>query len=387
MTAKTQLAEIVGAGFAGLAAAVALLQRGWTVRVHERTPLLRAEGFGIALHDNGLRVLAALGVRDRVLEHGLRITRLVSLDSAGRVVADRPVPGSSYRLSRHAIVAALAARVVELGGCIDAGDAITIVEPDGTWASAVGAAGRADLIVVADGIQSALATRLGLVRRRRILGDGAMRFVTARLAEEIPAGADDASVVVEQWSGSRRLIYSPCARQEAYVALSCHAADAFGQAIPLHADSWRDAFPTQAGLIAQLARADSGNVFWQRFQRVELHRWSRGRIVVLGDAAHAMPPNLGQGAGCALMNALSLAVGLEGIVDLERELPIRLVQWEARERPLTEHVQRWSTLYGRTSAWPERARSAFFALGARSRWVRAQLERCQRHVPTGTSAS
>src|SRR5580692_9653981 len=54
-------AEIAGAGFSGLVAAVALLQRGWTVRVHERTPLLRSEGFGISIHENGRRVFAALG--------------------------------------------------------------------------------------------------------------------------------------------------------------------------------------------------------------------------------------------------------------------------------------------------------------------------------------
>ena len=328
MTAPARQAEVVGAGFAGLAAAVALLQRGWRVRVHERTPLLRAEGFGIAIHENGLRVLDSLGVRGRVLGQGLRIARLVSLDSTGRVVADRPVPGSSYRLSRQTIITALAARVAELGGSIDTGDPVTTVDPDGTWTTSGGASGCANLLIVADGIQSALATTLGLVRRRHVLGDGAMRFVTARLAGEFPAGADDAAVVVEQWSGSRRLIYSPCARQEAYVALSCLVADAQGQIIPLHHDSWRTAFPNQAALIEQLARADAGSVFWQRFQRLELHHWSRGRVAVLGDAAHAMPPNLGQGAGCALMNALSLAVELNGSVDLDHELPVRLARSE-----------------------------------------------------------
>ena len=55
-------AEIAGAGFAGLVAAIALADRGWTVRVHERTPFLRAEGFALTIHGNGVKVLKALGV-------------------------------------------------------------------------------------------------------------------------------------------------------------------------------------------------------------------------------------------------------------------------------------------------------------------------------------
>ena len=59
-------AEIAGAGFGGLIAAIALAQRGWTVRVHERTPFIRAEGFGVAIHQNGIKILEALGVFDAI---------------------------------------------------------------------------------------------------------------------------------------------------------------------------------------------------------------------------------------------------------------------------------------------------------------------------------
>src|SRR5258708_25804474 len=58
---KQRRAEIVGAGFGGLAAACALAQRGWTVRVHERADRLRKTGAGIYIYENGLRVIEALG--------------------------------------------------------------------------------------------------------------------------------------------------------------------------------------------------------------------------------------------------------------------------------------------------------------------------------------
>ena len=56
------------------------------------------------------------------------------------------------------------------------------------------------------------------------------------------------------------------------------------------------------------ARADRERVNWVPFQVLRLARWSSGRVAVLGDAAHALPPDLGQGGGCAMMNALSSAV-------------------------------------------------------------------------------
>ena len=70
-------AEIVGAGFGGLVAAIALAERGWTVRVHERRVSLRGEGYGIAIHNNMARIFAAFGILDRVLSGGMRITAAI----------------------------------------------------------------------------------------------------------------------------------------------------------------------------------------------------------------------------------------------------------------------------------------------------------------------
>ena len=68
-------AEIVGAGFGGLVAAIALAERGWTVRVNERRAELRGEGYGIAIHNNMARIFQAFGILDRVLAGGMRIDR------------------------------------------------------------------------------------------------------------------------------------------------------------------------------------------------------------------------------------------------------------------------------------------------------------------------
>jgi 2-polyprenyl-6-methoxyphenol hydroxylase-like FAD-dependent oxidoreductase len=92
-----------------------------------------------------------------------------------------------------------------------------------------------------------------------------------------------------------------------------------------------------------------------------------------------MTPNLGQGSGCAMMNALALAVYLS----TEKDIPVCLKNWETAERPLTEHTQRWSDLYGRVTTWPSVLRStAFNALG-KVGWLRRRYQRTANHIPTG----
>jgi 2-polyprenyl-6-methoxyphenol hydroxylase-like FAD-dependent oxidoreductase len=101
---------------------------------------------------------------------------------------------------------------------------------------------------------------------------------------------------------------------------------------------------------------------------------------VIGDAAHAIPPNIGQGAGCAMMNALSLAVFLERCADMTAALE----EWERAERPLTNHTQRISLLFGMPAFWPPRLRALFYSAAARSKWLTEQRTRTARHIPTGT---
>jgi 2-polyprenyl-6-methoxyphenol hydroxylase-like FAD-dependent oxidoreductase len=103
-------------------------------------------------------------------------------------------------------------------------------------------------------------------------------------------------------------------------------------------------------------------------------------VAIIGDAAHAIPPNIGQGAGCAMMNAFSLAVYLER----SRDVADALEMWEKAERPLTNHTQRISLLFGMPAFWPKKLRELFYFLAARSRWLTEQRTRTARHVPTGT---
>ena len=193
--------------------------------------------------------------------------------------------------------------------------------PDGELTMADGRTIKADLVVAADGSNSRLRDSLGLLAKRKYLVDGCTRLLIDKTPEEM--GADGATTV-EYWSGSRRVLYTPCSETEVYIALTMLDSDEAAKEIPVDRDAWKRWFPHLEPLIGRIRAAGR----YDRFEYIKLKRWSAGKVAVIGDAAHAMPPNIGQGGGCAMMNALSLAVYL----DREHDVPTALETWESNER-------------------------------------------------------
>jgi 2-polyprenyl-6-methoxyphenol hydroxylase-like FAD-dependent oxidoreductase len=125
-------AEIAGAGFAGLTAACALAQRGWSVRVHERADALRTTGAGIYIYENGLRVLEALGAyQDAVKGAPFAHTREVR-DDRNRVVSVHRWGGSRvFSVVRQTVINALAAAARAAGAGIVVNSAVAGASPRG----------------------------------------------------------------------------------------------------------------------------------------------------------------------------------------------------------------------------------------------------------------
>ncbi len=363
-------AEIAGSGFAGLTAAIALRQRGWTVRVHESSPELRAFGAGIFIWENGLRVLRALDVYDPVVAgahvapgyeaRNARNERL-ACESFGPQRGTRMLTMTREHLYRPMVTVAQ-----RLGVEILVNSEVTGASPEGELRTVDGRTWRADLAIGADGVRSNVRQALGLEPKRTKFDLGVIRLLVPRGRDDVPG--TDPENVINFWSREHRILYVPCNASELYLALGARHTDREGTAIPVNRQVWSNAFPFLAHIVERIGNQGR----YDTYETQRLPSWSVGRTAVVGDSAHAMPPTLGQGAGCAMMNALSLAV----IVSDSGSVEDGLRRWEATERPLTDHVQDVSSSYAATRAGAD----------GTSKWDAGAL-RAALHVPTGTEAA
>ncbi|WP_342363799.1 NAD(P)/FAD-dependent oxidoreductase [Terrarubrum flagellatum] len=371
-------AEIIGGGFAGLALACALAQRGWRARVHERGTELRTTGAGIYIYENGLRVLEALGAFEGAVK-GASIAQIREVrDKTNRTVSVHHwnKVGRVVCVVRQRLINALADAARKSGAEIITDSEAVSATAGGEVLFADGRRETADLIVGADGVNSRIRDSLGLVAKRKAMPDGAIRVLLDKTDEERARG--DTGTTIEYWSDSRRILYTPCSDDEIYVALTMLDRDAGAKSTPVDVPLWRAAFPHLAPLIDRIGARGR----YDRFEIIKLKSWSAGCVAILGDAAHALPPNLGQGGGCAMMNALALAVHLEHT----RDVASGLAAWERAERPLTEHTQRMSVFFGLPTTWPAPLQRLFFSLAGRSAMLGEMRMRTARHHPTGALA-
>ena len=328
-------AEIAGAGFAGLVAAVALADRGWTVRVHERAGALRAFGAGIFIWENGLRVLKAIGAYDAVIA-GSHDGVVYEVRDRDRVVAetrfDIAMGSRMLTMTRQTLYAAILGQAERRGIEILTRSEAVGAEPEGVLLTAGGGRYAADLVIGADGVHSQVRDSLGLRKERDTGTLGLVRVLAPRCLDQLGPGRWDR--VIDFWNlpqRSLRILYVPCNADDLYLAMMAPVDDREATAIPVRADIWVPAFPRLEPAIRRL----SAEGRYDAYETGKLTSWSSGRVAIVGDSAHAMVPSLGQGAGLAMANALGLAVALDEVPDIADGLAL----WEARERPRTERTQ------------------------------------------------
>ncbi|MGI5329650.1 FAD-dependent monooxygenase [Actinomadura nitritigenes] len=370
-------AIVIGGGIGGLTAAAALHAHGWTVTLHERAASLEPVGSGLAIGPNALRALDTIGAGDPVRalnafqgEGGVRRSdgRWLSRTSI-QTAADRYGDPLVVTL-RAALVDLLAARLPD--GALRLNSTATLASPGDATAPATvttstesgagGVAGEeaAGLVVAADGIHSP--TRAALFPGRspiRYTGLTAWRAVTAAPAGSFtPAEAWGRGTVfgINPLTGDRAYLY---ATAPAFEGARAPGGDERAELLRLFGD-WYDPVP------ALLEGVDPDAVLRNDVYHMPrpLPAFHRGRAALLGDAAHPMTPNLGQGACQAIEDAVVLAyhATLAARDAASGDMPAALAAYTAARRRRTAQVMRRSHRIGRmtalTGAVPVAARDA-----------------------------
>lgn len=327
-------AVVVGGGIGGLAAAVALGLRGWRVSVLERSPEFTEAGAGLSLWPNAMRALAALGLADRVRGIGAVEVGGGVRDRAGRWLSRTDNAEIARRHGLPLVVVHRAELVRVLVGALPPealkpGVDVLAARQDGVVEHRGGVL-RADVVVGADGLHSG-------VRRQcwpeaaepRRTGYTAWRGVTAPVPEVVAEGA-------VFWGRGERIGFTAVPGDRFY----CFA-------VTRGASSW-ERFRDWPEPIPRLLAAvpEGGALGHELYDLPALPSFARGRVALLGDAAHAMSPALGQGACQALEDAVTLADCLDGA-----EVGEALRRYDRMRRRRTQQVVRRSARMEAVARW------------------------------------
>lgn len=360
---------IAGAGIGGLTATLALQRAGFPVRVFEAAPALGEVGAGLTLAANGSRVIQVLGLGEVLERHAVVPARGAVLDYRdGHELVDIPRGaatthrGAPYcQIHRADLHRALADAVLandpgcialdrRVAGIVHHDGGVTVELGDGSTAS-----GRA--LIGCDGIRSTIRAALFGAESPRFTGYVAWRGLIPM--DRLPPGMIQPESAVWQGPGhfltryrirgGTLLNYVAIARSERWTDEGWSVPSTVDEVLAEFAD-----FNVTARTM--LAATPPDRLFkWGIFDREPLGHWTVGRISLLGDAAHAMTPFLGQGAVMALEDALVLARAFEAA----RSVPEALARYEAARRERTTAVFLASRENGQrlTSFDPDRYRS------------------------------
>lgn len=334
---------VAGAASGGAAAALLLARAGARVTVLERVESPRAVGAGIGLADNGLAVLESLGLGPALAAVASPVGAARIVDGAGRTIFAPPGPPPRVWMVRRSDLQGLLLDALSAEPRIElrCGAEVVGAAPDGRVG--VRAAGRdfelaADLVVGADGVGSRVREGGGFGAR---LAPPGISYLRA-LISSAPALGEEAWTAAGLF-GSFAVadgvyVYASAGTRGAREALAARDLAAL-RAV------WAAAYPPSVPLLAGVERFDDLAI--HPVQRVDCARWHDGRLVLVGDAAHAMAPNLGQGANSALVDGAVLLDELRRAATLSAGL----TAYQERRRPAVRRVAAAAARLGALAEW------------------------------------
>jgi 2-polyprenyl-6-methoxyphenol hydroxylase-like FAD-dependent oxidoreductase len=335
---------IVGAGIGGLTAAIALRQAGFDVEVYERTAELKEIGAGIGLAPNATRALKHLGLMQQVIDRGTIIEAIVTYNSRGKMLGRTPtnlleVPSVCLHRAdlQQVLLSALPAKCVRLG------EEFVELKKAGTGVRAHFASGRTAsgyALIGADGLRSRV--------RAQLVNDGApvyrgyqcWRGVCSRPASEVLTETCGLGIRVGIVPiGFRGTAWWCCANEPE--ATKEDPGDVKSKLLTW-IGNWHQPIPEVLGATEPKAIIKTSVL-----DRRPVRTWSKGCCTLLGDAAHPMTPNMGQGGCMAIEDGFVLARCLSASPDAETALK----RYERLRYSRTAAMVKVSRYFGAMGQW------------------------------------
>lgn len=319
---------IIGAGIGGLSAAIALQQLGQKVRVYERASELKEMGAGIVLSANAIKALEKLGVADQVRQAGSPVKKAEIRTPGGKLLVNIPVHKQAERYGTYSYLAyrpdlqrilyeKLDSDTVELG------KKFSRLEQDREYITSMfedGEMVKSKILIGADGVHSRV--------RQNIIEDSPLRYSGFTAFRGISRFEDDRFPVelgggFEAWGNGKRFGFSHLGKGRVFWFAAINTPQGKLLDAPNKKLVALEHFKSWWGPISDVIDStDEENILAHEiFDRKTIKKWHKGSVTLLGDAAHPMLPNLGQGGAQAMEDALILTRYLKRFPqDVERAL-------------------------------------------------------------------
>jgi FAD-dependent urate hydroxylase len=338
---------IIGAGIGGLCTGIALQQRGYDINIYEGATNFEPQGSGLGIGANALKALEKLNVKDAVMKHSRVLSKMVVLSDKGAPITETDSLLVSERFGTDNVTMLRANLHHELRNklrpdsivlnkrCVDfvqKPDGVTVTFEDGETV-------RGDAVVAADGVNSLFHRRLVPNTTPRYAGYTCWRVVVSEPIMDI-----NRDIATETWGPSGRFGIVPLADGKIYW-FACKKAKARDmKAAAFGINDLLSFFKDYHQPIPQLLEATSEESLIHNdiLDIKPIPNYAFGRIVLLGDAAQAATPNLGQGAGQAIEDAYVLGRSLEKCNSIEEAF----VLYESNRKNRTHKIIKMSNQVG-----------------------------------------